>query len=107
MSNIVQFTPQESLLEDLLHQISYELGTRPLPFMRRELALWLENCHVSHLMLELILSDTLLAPRPSWAYFRAIVQRCLCEGVTTFEAYKERQANFHRRKRTTVLDEIV
>lgn len=38
------------------------------------------------------------APRPSWAYARAIIQRLLAEGVLTPEAYGRRQAQFYSRR---------
>lgn len=104
MSNIVQLHPNSLTLED----VAYELGTRPLPFMRREWQEWLEISRVSADMLELVLQDTLKAPRPSWAYFRAIVQRCIREGATTFDKYKQRSAA-HRKvtRRDKSLDDLL
>ena len=44
------------------------------------------------------IDEAALAPRPSWAYARAIIQRLLAEGVLTPEAYTERQARFYSRR---------
>lgn len=37
------------------------------------------------------------APRPSWAYARATVQRCLSEGVYNGEAFEQRKARYKAR----------
>lgn len=105
MSNIVQLRPNSLTLEE----VAFELGTRPLPFMRREWQEWLEISRVSVDMLELVLQDTLKAPRPSWAYFRAIVQRCIREGALTFDAYTHRSATFYSRHRSdeSILRELI
>lgn len=44
------------------------------------------------------IDEAALAPRPSWAYARAIIQRLLAEGVLTPEAYGRRQAQFYARR---------
>lgn len=44
------------------------------------------------------IDEAALAPRPSWAYARAIIQRLLAEGVLTPEAYAQRQARFYSRR---------
>lgn len=44
------------------------------------------------------IDEAALAPRPSWAYARAIIQRLLAEGVRTPEEYAKRQAKFYSRR---------
>lgn len=78
----------------MLEEIAFELAIRPLPFMLRDLTEWLQISRVEPLMLSKALSDTLRAPRPSWVYFRAIVTRCISEGVTTVKGYEERTLRF-------------
>ena len=40
------------------------------------------------------MDDTMLAPRPSWRYWTAIVSRCMREGVTTLEGWMYRQERY-------------
>lgn len=44
------------------------------------------------------LDEAAVAPRPSWAYARAIIQRLLGEGVLTPDAYAQRQARWYSRR---------
>lgn len=97
MSNVVQMPreavyskPSETELEDLLHEICYELGTRPLPFMRRELLNFACDWHIEPGLMYLALQSTLKAPRPTWVYFRAIICRCHAEGCTTEQQFAMR-----------------
>lgn len=40
------------------------------------------------------MDDTMLAPRPSWRYWTAIVSRCMREGVITLEGWMYRQERY-------------
>lgn len=44
------------------------------------------------------MDEAAMAPRPSWAYARAIIRRLLGEGVLTPEAYAQRQARWQARR---------
>ncbi len=107
MSNIVNLAlkapvcapgaDKEAQAEELLRDICYQLAIRPLPFMKAELLRMLVNLRCEPSMLLMALDDTLNAPRPSWAYFRAIVGKCSTEGVTTAEGYVKRTSEYYRR----------
>lgn len=43
------------------------------------------------------LDEASMAPRPSWAYARAILNRCFAEGALTLDAYELRQSLFYAR----------
>lgn len=113
MNNIIHLRPNSGAAfvttDPLLEEIAFELGTRPLPFMLRQWQEWLDIYAVSPDMLKWVLLDTLKAPRPSWAYFAAIVKRCITEGCTTLDAYIHRQAQYHLRRKSDdqLLSEIV
>lgn len=113
MSNIVNLRPYNGAAfatpDPLLEEIAFELGTRTLPFMLRQWQEWRQIHAVDADMLQFVLLDTLKAPRPSWAYFAAIVRRCIDEGCTTLDAYIQRQTQYHRRRKTDdqILSEIV
>ena len=44
------------------------------------------------------MDEAAMAPRPSWAYARAIIRRLLGEGVLTPDAYAHRQARWQARR---------
>ena len=44
------------------------------------------------------MDEAAMAPRPSWAYARAIIRRLLGEGVLTPDAYAQRQARWQARR---------
>lgn len=43
--------------------------------------------------------STSMAQRPSWAYLRAIVNRCIAEGCTSSSQYQQRQLRHAQRYR--------
>ena len=49
-------------------------------------------------LIQTAIDEAALAPRPSWAYARAIIRRLLGEGVLTPEAYAQRQARWAARR---------
>lgn len=59
---------------------AYECGFRELPWMIRSFSQLLQEGFDPDL-LEEIIHRTSRAPRPSWAYFSAIVGRCRFRGV--------------------------
>lgn len=105
MSNLVQlpcstvYSPSLQVqLEELTRHICYELGTRALPFMHREMHQFCFEDGVELAMMYRALESTLKAPRPTWAYFRAIIIRCINEGVTTERQFSQRTLNHSRYK---------
>ena len=109
MSNVLQmprkadYSPTLAVqLEELTREICYELGTRPLPFMMREMRQFCFQDGVELGMMYQAMESTLRAPRPTWSYFRAIICRCIAEGVTTEKQFAERSLNHNRHKELPV-----
>ena len=105
MSNVLQmprkavYSPTLAVqLEEFTRELCYELGTRPLPFIMREMRKFCFEDGVELGMMYLALLATLKAPRPTWVYFKAIIVRCIREGVTTEEQFSQRTL-YHDRHR--------
>ena len=63
------------------------------PVVKRELEAYYRAGMNAQVMIE-ALDEASVAPRPSWAYARAIIRRCISEGVLDIDAYYERQINW-------------
>lgn len=74
------------------------LGVRCPPPAMRQLAMYLHD-GIEAAMLMQALEDASEAPRPSWAYARAIIEACIREGVTTIEDYYGRQISWRMGRR--------
>ena len=61
------------------------------PRAQREITWWIRDGVDPDMICE-AMDEATMAPRPSWLYARAIVERCRAEGVRTIDAYYERQA---------------
>ena len=63
----------------------------PAPVARRELALIIKNGMTAE-CLKAIMDESQKAPRPSWGYAKAIVQRCEAYGIRTLQDWRDDQA---------------
>lgn len=61
--------------EDLTNQFCYMCGFRRLPWMLEAFSTYLQEGYEPAMVLEVI-RRTARAPRPSWAYLEAIMDRC-------------------------------
>lgn len=79
-------TDQQALIDQakrLTALFCRECGFKPLPYMAREFARYLVQGYEPDL-LEEIINRTAMAPRPSFAYFRAVITRSGCHTLHDF-----------------------
>lgn len=74
---------------DLARTIADMIGAVPLPFHADQIDWYLKSGFTADLLL-MAAESTMLAPRPSWAYFRAILRNCASDGCKTGSAYLDR-----------------
>ena len=68
------------------------------PVAQREISYFLGRGMEEDVICE-AMDEASLAPRPSWRYARAVLDRCLSEGVKTVDAYYERRARWENGRR--------
>lgn len=84
-------------------------GRSPAPGIQRELATRIRDGMGAD-VIRAAIDDTMIAPRPSWAYMAAILRRCDLEGIRTmadwiaskerFQAAKNPALNYEQRNYT-------
>ena len=84
-------------MDDIARYYRETLGCVMPPMAKRDATAAIEAGLEPQLVI-IALDETALAPRPSWAYARAILRRLLREGVYDEQAYNRRQARFKARK---------
>lgn len=84
-------------MDDIARYYRDTLGCVMPPMAKRDVEAAIEAGLEPQLVMT-ALDETALAPRPSWAYARAILRRLLREGVYDEQAYNRRQARFKARK---------
>ncbi len=84
-------------MDDIARYYRDTLGCVMPPMAKRDVEAAIEAGLEPQLVI-IALDETALAPRPSWAYARAILRRLLREGVYDEQAYNRRQAQFKARK---------
>lgn len=84
-------------MDDIARYYRDTLGCVMPPMAKRDVDAAIEAGLEPQLVI-IALDETALAPRPSWAYARAILRRLLREGVYDEQAYNRRQARFKARK---------
>lgn len=72
-------------------------GRSPAPGIQRELATRIRD-GMSAEVLRAAIDDTMMAPRPSWAYMAAILRRCDAEGILTLEQWNTSKERYQARK---------
>lgn len=83
-------------MDDIARYYRETLGCVMPPMAKRDVTAAIEAGLEPQLVMT-ALDETALAPRPSWAYARAILRRLLREGVYDEQAYAQRQARFRAR----------
>ena len=74
------------------------LGNPCPPRAQREIIYWIRDGIDPDMICE-ALDEASMAPRPSWLYARAIITRCIAEGVKTIGDYYDRQIAWHNGRR--------
>ena len=69
------------------------LERRPAGIVLDEMAAFLDQ-GVEPCVIMMALDETAAAPRPSWAYARAILRGCVRDGATTAQGWHDRQARW-------------
>lgn len=80
---------------ELAELFSRECGIRPLPYMQRAFAQFLQE-GFEPLMLQEVIFRTAMAPRPSWAYLDAILRNCRSEGIFDYVKFMTRRHDVKR-----------
>jgi len=89
---------RESAVEEIAQYYCDTFGApKAPPVVIRECEFALEQ-GMSWQLILITMDEAALAPRPSWAYARAIIRRLLGEGVLTPDAYAQRQARWQARR---------
>ncbi len=65
----------------------------PAPGIQRELAVRIRD-GMNADVIRAAIDDTMLAPRPSWAYMAAILRRCDLEGIRTMQEWQTSKERF-------------
>lgn len=86
----------EQAIRDVGQYYADTFGCRMPPVAEREIRAAMEQGMETEVFFS-ALDEAAGAPRPSWAYARAILRRCLAEGVKTAHDWDMRQA-LHARK---------
>ena len=68
------------------------------PVAQREISYFLGRGMTEDVICE-AMDEASLAPRPSWRYARAVLDRCLSEGVKDIDAYYERRVRWENGRR--------
>lgn len=76
------------------------LGRRPAAIIEDEIAEMMAK-GVEPCVIMMALDETAAAPRPSWAYCRAILRACIREGATTAQGWRDRQDRWAGRRSGT------
>ena len=95
MTNIVQMPHQAADWSAIVAELCEIIDVKPMRYMAIEAAEW----PVQREMLYDAAESTSMAQRPSWAYLRAIVNRCIAEGCTSSSQYQQRQLRHAQRYR--------
>jgi len=69
----------------------------PAPSIQRELATRIKS-GMSADVLRAAIDDTMMAPRPSWAYMAAILRRCDLEGIRTLTDWRTSKERYQAAK---------
>lgn len=73
-------------------------GFRCPPRAEREIITWIRDGVDAEMIME-AMDEATMAPRPSWLYARAIVNRCIAEGVKTIGDYYDRSIKWQYRRK--------
>lgn len=73
---------KQAQAQKLAFLFAHECGFRVLPWMERKFSELLNEGFEYNLLMQFV-AETAEAPRPSWAYYRAIVSRCRDNDVYT------------------------
>ena len=92
-------TTERDALE-LIEEVYLDCIGRRMPGIAREETVGFLNEGMSPAVIMLALDETAGAPRPSWAYCRAILAGCLRDGAKTAEDYRARNDRWAGRRRT-------
>lgn len=92
-------TTTEEALELIAEAYMDSVGRR-MPGIAREECMGFMDARMAPAVILLALDETAAAPRPSWAYCRAILNACAREGVRTAEDYRARNARWSGRRAT-------
>ena len=82
-------------LADLATYYQQTFGSYCPQCARRDMAAALDEGMEMDVVL-IAIDEAAIAPRPSWAYARAILRRCLMEHIHTEEEYNRGQLNYRR-----------
>lgn len=69
----------------------------PAPSVQRDIAIRIKG-GMSADVIRAAIDDTMMAPRPSWAYMAAILRRCDIEGIRTMKDWNESKQRFQSAK---------
>ena len=90
-------TTTEEALELIAEAYMDSVGRR-MPGIAREECMGFMDARMAPAVILLALDETAAAPRPSWAYCRAILSACAREGIRTAEDYRARNARWSGRR---------
>lgn len=82
-------------LADLAEYYERSFGAYCPQCARRDIADALDQGMTMDVIL-IAMDEAAIAPRPSWAYARAILRRCLIQHINTEDDYNRGQINFRR-----------
>ncbi len=80
---------RRALAAQIVQDITYIIGVEPRPYHVDQIA-WYLQCGFDHGMIIAAAESTAMAPRPTWAYFKAIMRNCARDGCHTAEEYEQR-----------------
>lgn len=83
---------------DLTQYFHDTFGAPCSPLARRDMAAAME-AGLDPQLIVIAMDEAALAPRPSWAYARAILRRLIDEGVQTEQDYEARQRRWRCRRK--------
>lgn len=69
----------------------------PAPSIQRDIATRIKG-GMSADVIRAAIDDTMMAPRPSWAYMAAILRRCDIEGIRTMQEWNESKQRYQSAK---------
>lgn len=87
---------REAVMAELRTYYQDAFGLRCPPVARADME-WFLDAGIAPDVIRLCIDAATLAPRPSWAYARAILRRLRAEGVRTVDQYNKRQSDWMER----------
>lgn len=84
---------------DIAEYYHSTFGAQLPPIARRDIDAAME-AGIQPEVIMICIDEAALAPRPSWAYARAILRKLVAEGCCTEEQYKQRQRAWHAQHAT-------